>query len=270
MRRSLAMALVGLGFVGLLAGPVGSAPPRRVLRVCADPNNLPFSSARRDGLEDRIARVLADELGAELHYTWWAQRRGFFRNTLKAGTCDVVIGVPRGHGMVATSKPYYRSTYAFVTRRGAVQPPIAGFSDARLRTLRVGVPLVGDDGANPPPVHALASRGVVTNVTGYTVFGHYADDPPTGAILAALERGELDVAIVWGPLAGWWARARAKVPLDVTPAADETDGPLPLAFDISLGVRRNDRALLSELEGALARRRAAIDQILADYGVPRR
>ena len=113
------------------------------LRVCSDPNNLPFSNARGEGFENRIAELLARDLGTHVAYTWWAQRRGFLRNTLNAGACDVVIGYPADAEMAQTTAPYYRSSYMFVTRRGL---RIDSLDDPRLQTLRVGVQLIGDDG----------------------------------------------------------------------------------------------------------------------------
>ena len=128
------------------------------LRVCADPNNLPFSNDRGEGFENKIAELIAAELGAELKYTWWAQRRGFVRNTLKAGDCDLWPGVISGFELLATSRPYYRSTYVFVTREDR-DLDIASFDDPRLRQLTIGVQMIGNDAMNTPPAHALARRG---------------------------------------------------------------------------------------------------------------
>jgi mxaJ protein len=243
------------------------ARPRRVLRVCADPNNLPFSSEHRPGFENEIAELLARQLGATLAYTWSAQRRGFFRNTLKAQACDVVIGVPAGLGVARTTQPYYRSSYAFVSRADrALQ--IHSLDDPRLRKLRIGVSLVGDDGANPPPVHALARRGIVNNVVGYTVFGDYRKPSPSADAVRAVVAGTVDVAIVWGPLAGGFARS-SETDLVVTPIDQAVDAGLPMAFDIALGVRRPDAALAAELDEVLTARRAEIDRILAAWRVPR-
>jgi mxaJ protein len=251
----------------MLPALLASAPPpaHPVLRVCSDPNNLPFSNAREQGFENRLARLLAEDLGAELRYTWWAQRRGFLRNTLKAGSCDVVMGVPSQLEMVAATRPYYRASYVFVARRG--DRPVRSLDDPRLRRLRVGVPVVGDDGANPPPAHALARRGIVDNVRGFSVLGDYAQDSPPLAILQALERGDIDLAIVWGPLAGY--RLRRGGALQIAPVQPQSDDGLPFAYDISLGTRRADRDLRQRLDDFLVRRRADIDRILTDYGVPR-
>jgi quinoprotein dehydrogenase-associated probable ABC transporter substrate-binding protein len=236
--------------------------------VCADPNNLPFSNARGEGFENRLAELLARERGAELRYTWWAQRRGFFRNTLSAGTCDVVLGVPVGFERVLATAPYYRSSYVFVTRRDRGPPP-RSLDDPVLRSVRIGVQLIGDDYANAPPAHALARRGLVANVVGYPLYGDYALDNPPARIVEAVARGEVDVAIVWGPLAGFFARRQA-VSLGLAPVPPDPDVPfLPFAFDIAVGVRRGDRALRDEIDDVLRRRRTEVESILDAYGVPR-
>ena len=239
----------------------------RTLRVCADPNNLPFSNQAREGFENRIAELLAADRGGRLEYTWWAQRRGFVRNTLQAGVCDVVIGVPHGLELTRTSRPYYRSTYVFAARRDGGSR-LASLDDPRLRDLRIGVQMIGDDFANTPPAHALARRGLVGNVVGYPVYGDYSRPSPLSAIVDAVDRGEVDAAIVWGPAAGYFART-ARHPLELTPVRPAGDATFPFEFDISMGVRRTDAALQAELDGFIARRGADIDRILDAYGVPR-
>jgi mxaJ protein len=264
----LAIVLAGTPAPAGMAAPSAVPDGRRVLRVCADPNNLPFSNARQEGFENRIAALAARELGADLRYTWAAQRRGFVRNTLGAGECDAVMGVPAGFERVSTTAAYYRSTYVFVSRRD-LGLDVASFDDPRLRRLRVGVQMIGDDYANSPPAHALARRGIVDNVAGYSVYGDYTRPDPPRRIVDAVAAGSVDVAVVWGPLAGYFARAAA-VPLRLTPVAPAVDPPaLPFAFDIAMGVRRGDDALRKELDEVLVRRAGEIDSILRDYGVPR-
>jgi mxaJ protein len=239
----------------------------RELRICADPNNLPFSNQALEGFENKVVAVLAEELNARVSYTWWAQRRGFIRNTLKAGICDVVPGTPSNLEMLRTTTPYYRSTYVFVTRAG--EPLPASLDDDLLRQVKIGVQLIGDDGSNTPPAHALAKRGIAYNVRGYSVYGDYASPNPPAAIIEAVAEGEIDVAIAWGPLAGFFAQ-RQSVPLRISPVTPQFDGPkLPMVFDISMGVRREDDALRTEIDDALERRRPEIEAILAEFGVPR-
>lgn len=264
-RVALACAAAALAG-GALAAPGADAPARRELVVCADPADLPFSNDRREGFENRIAEILADDLQADLRFVWQLQRRGFLRRTLQAGRCDVVIGVPAGLPGVATSRPLYRSGYAFVTRADGPAPQ--GFDDPLLRRWRIGLPALGAEGANPPPAMALAQRGLGTQVVGYPVWGTEDDDRPQGRPVEAVARGEVDTAIVWGPVAGWFA-ARQAVPLRVTLVGDDPASPqLPFAFDMALGVRRADTALLDDLQAALDRQRARIDQVLRDHAVP--
>jgi len=262
--RSAARALAVAA--ALAAASAAAADPNRALRVCADPNNLPFSNERGEGFENRLAEIVAADLGSHVEYTWWAQRRGFVRNTIGAGDCDVLMGVPRDLDSVLTTAPYYRSTYAFVYRKGSM--PFKSFDDPALRDARVGVQLIGDDFANTPPAHALGRRGIVANVVGYPVYGDYTEPNPPARIVEAVAHNELDVAIVWGPLAGYFA-ARASAPLSVTPLAEQREGVLPFAFDISVGVARRAPALRDEIDGALAHRKPDIDRLLDEYHVPR-
>jgi mxaJ protein len=246
---------------------IGAAAPPPVLRVCADPNNLPFSNAAGEGFENRIVALLAKDLGAEVSYTWWAQRREFVRNTLKSGVCDLIPGIAAGVESLRTTAPYYRSTYVFVTREDG--PTVSSFDDPVLRDITIGVQLVGDDGFNTPPAHALSRRGMVENVRGYPLYGDYSRPNPPARIVDAVASGEVAVAVVWGPLAGYFAK-REGAALRLSPVQPQIDGPrLPMVFDISMGVRKEDEALRQEIDDALQRRRSEIAAILAEYGVPR-
>lgn len=237
------------------------------LRVCADPNNLPFSSDKEEGFENRIAELIAGDLGRTVTYVWHAQRRGFLRETLKAGRCDVVMGLPSNMEGVRTTVPYYRSSYVFVTRDG--EPEVASFNDEALRHRVIGVQLVGDDGWNTPPAHALSRRGIVGNVRGYSLYGDYRSPNPPARIIQAVAEREIDVAVVWGPLAGYFS-ARQAVPLRFIPVRPQFDGPkLPMVWDISAAVRRDDEILHQEIDAAIAHHRSEIDAILSEYGMPR-
>lgn len=242
--------------------------PAGVLRVCSDPNNLPFSNQRGEGLENKIAELLAHDLGQRVEYAWWAQRRGFFRNTLKAGICDVVIGLPSGFEMALTTKPYYRSTYVFLYRKDRGLK-VNSLDDPLLKSLKIGVQIIGDDHTNAPPAHALSRRNIITNVKGFTLYGDYSQQNPPARIVDAVVNRDIDMAIVWGPLAGYFAK-QSRVPLEVVHVSPEIDQPfLPFVFDISMGVRREDQDLKDQLEQFLEKRRAEIDQILEHYGIPR-
>ena len=251
----------------LLSFLAASAVHARELRVCADPNNLPFSNEAREGFENRIVALIAQDLGATVSYTWWAQRRGFIRSSLKAGACDLVAGTPSNMEILKTTRPYYRSTYVFVTRADAPMP--ASFEDPLLSEKRIGVQLIGDDGFNTPPAHALSRRGIVGNVRGYSLYGDYSQPNPPARIVEAVAKGEVDIAVVWGPLAGYFAERQHR-PLRFMPVRPQFDGPrLPMVFDISMGVRKEDVALRQEIDDVLARRKPEIDAILAEFGVPR-
>jgi mxaJ protein len=261
-------ALRLLLFVLALACPgIVLGQSKSQLRVCADPENMPFSNQKLEGFENRIAALIAKEFGAAVTYTWWGQRRGFIRNTMNAtlqeGRCDVVIGVPEGYDLVRTTKPYYRSTYVFVAPRGK-GPVVKSLDDPILKKLKIGVHLLGDDYTNPPPVHELSKRGVVDNVVGFGTF--YSAENPPSAIVDAVANGKVNIAIVWGPLAGYFA-SKQRVPLDLTPVPSGK-GDLPFAFNISMGVKPGNDALKVRLEKVIDERHAEIAAILKEYGVP--
>jgi mxaJ protein len=236
-------------------------------RVCADPENMPASNRGQMGFENRIADLVARDLGTTTSYVWWGQRRGFIRNTMNAtlaeGRCDVVIGVPSGYDLVRTTKPYYRSTYVFVYPKGK-GPQVTSLDDPRLKTLKIGVHLLGDDYTNPPPVHELSKRGVVGNLVGFSTF--YSRENRPSAIIDAVAAGTVDIAIVWGPAAGYFAR-RQKIPLAVVPVPSGK-GDLPFEFDISMGVKHGNDKLRTRLEQVLDAKRSEIAAILNDFGVP--
>jgi mxaJ protein len=256
--RSVALLL-------LIACATACAEPSRVLRVCADPNNLPFSNDDLEGFENRIAALVGEELDAHIEYVWWAQRRGFIRNTLREGICDAVMGVPARFEMTRTTAPYYRSSYVFVTRQGSHEP--SSFDDPYLATATIGVHLIGDDFANSPPAHALSARGLIDNIRGYSIYGDYNLPNPPAELIRAVGDGGIDVAVAWGPLAGYFARSSA-VPLQLTRVHPDEEPPFPFVFDMAMGVARSNEALQHELDGVIAKRRADIEQILREYGVP--
>jgi mxaJ protein len=259
------MALAAVCIAGSLH-PAG-AQDSKVLRVCADPNNLPFSNEAKAGFENKLADMVADELHEPVAYTWHAQRRGFIRETLKAKACDVVMGVPKQYGPVETTIPYYRSSYVFVTRADR-HLDIQSIKDARLRTLRIGVQLIGDDGVNTPPAHALAAQGITNNVTGFPVYGDYRKPNPSSDILTAVERGDVDIAAVWGPLAGYFAKQSGGM-LTISPMIDtESFAPLIFQFDMAMGVRKGDDTLRDTLDHIITQKRPQIASLLQSFGIP--
>lgn len=237
------------------------------LRVCADPNNLPYSNQQQQGFENRLAELIGKDLGREVTYFWFPQRSAFFRKTLNSGVCDVVMGVPSGIDEAASTRPYYRSTYVFITRRDR-HLRINSFDDPRLRTLKIGVHVLGEQDDSLPPVHALTSRGIVRNLVGFSIFGNLNEKNPPADLVKAVVDGKVDVAVAWGPMAGYFAQ-RSSVPLEITPVAKDPAHPnLPFSYAIGIGVREHDDALRQTLDTELVRRQAEIEQILRSYGIP--
>lgn len=270
MTNTLRYLAIGVSVLGtsLPASVTGNARFAEPLRVCADPNNLPFSNSAGEGFENRIVSLIAAELDRPVEYTWWAQRRGFVRNTLNARACDLVSGTASGMELLVTTRPYYKSTYVFLSRHDR-HLDVRSFDDDRLRRLKIGVQLIGDDGANTPPVHALANRGITKNIVGYTVYGDYAKRNPASRIVDAVANRQVDIAVVWGPLAGFFAK-RSPVALDIVPVTPRIDLPyLPFVFDVAMGVRRGDSTFRAQLDEIIGRRKPAIDSILDAYAVPR-
>jgi mxaJ protein len=269
-RRGLTAGFV---FCALAVAPPLARPPDRltarppVLRVCSDPNNLPFSNRKGEGFENQIAELIAGELHTTVRYYWWPQRRGFIRNTLGAGRCDLVVGIPASDGQVLATRPYYTSTYVFLSRRSSGLG-IRSLDDPRLRHLRIGLHFIGDDYHNTPAAAALARRGVVRNLVGYSIYGDYSRPNPPARLIDAVARGDVDVAIVWGPFAGYFG-PRTGLPLVSTPVTPALDGPaLPFTFAIAAGVRRGDTALQARVDRALESARPRILAVLERYGVP--
>ena len=255
--------------IAMLVGTVVAAAepaPTDVLRVCADPDNLPHSHADGSGFEDRIARLLAREMGVQLQYAWLPDRRGFVRKTMGAGLCDVIVGLPVGFERARLTAPYYRSSYVWVQRADAGPLP-KDFDDPRLGKLRIGLQLIGNDMAASPPGFALARHAPGAQVVGFPIAG---ERPAAQRIVEAPAPRELDGALVWGPQAGFFAR-QSPVAMTVVRLAPPSDLPRDqhFDFDIAMGVRRDDAALLQRLQEAVRRHQPEIDAILAEYGVPR-
>jgi quinoprotein dehydrogenase-associated probable ABC transporter substrate-binding protein len=237
------------------------------LRVCADPNNLPYSNEQKQGFENQLAALIGKDLNMQVTYFWFPQREAFFKKTLNSGVCDVVMGVPAGFDEAATTHPYYRSTYVFISRRDR-RLQITSFDDPRLRTLKIGVHVLGEQDDSLPPIHAFTSRGIVRNLVGFSIFGNLNEKNPPADLIKAVADGKVDIAVAWGPLAGYFMR-QSRVPLEIKPIdGDPTLPNLPFHFDIAIGVREGDHALKQSLDAELARRHATIHKILNSYGIP--
>jgi mxaJ protein len=232
----------------------------RNLRVCADPDNLPFSNRQRQGFENRIAEVVARDLHARMVYQWQRMGRGFVREFLNTDRCQLLIGVPANFKPVLTTAPYYRSSYVFVTRSDR-KLKLASLNDPELHRLKIGVQVLEED--YTPPATALARRGMQDEIVGFESTGKEA-----GSIVRAVADCQIDTAIVWGPLAGYFAK-RAGQALQLTPVIPQVDPPaLPFTFSISMAVRKGNIALRNQLDRVLQRRQAEIRAILSQYGVP--
>ncbi len=256
-----------LSLAAVLMLNVTVAVAKSELRVCAEPDNLPFSNQNQEGFENKIAVLLADDLKAKLSFTWEKQRQGFIRSTLGANRCDIVMGVPFGYERVLTTSPYYRSGYVFVTAKNR-HITIKSFDDPVLRTLKIGLHAIGNDGSNSPPAHALAHRGIVNNIVGYSMWGDSSVTNPQGKVVDDVMKGEIDVAIVWGPFGGYFAKKYGDL-LTVTPTPPDALMPKQnFAFDIAIGVRKGEVAFAKKLEKSLERKRDKIQKILAAYNIP--
>ena len=236
------------------------------LRVCADPNNLPFSNERGQGFENELARLAAHDLGLGVQFVWWPQHGRYLKKTLFGGLCDVVIGVPAKMDRLATTRPYYRSSYVFVWRRGR-WPAIQSFDDAALTSARIGVQFMQNDHDLAPPAQALIDRGLARNIVWYKLYPDFTRPNPPSALIEAVELGDVEVAVAWGPMAGYFA-GHSRIPLAVSPVSPQQAGAIPLAFDISMGVKPDNTRLLTELNEFIGRRQTEIRGILAKYGVP--
>jgi mxaJ protein len=232
---------------------------QRDLRVCADPNNLPFSNMKQQGFENRIAELLARDLNAHLTYVWQRMGRGFVREYLNKSECDLLIGIPSNYRPVLTTAPYYRSTYVFVSRRNA-NLDVASFNSPELHRMKIGVQVLEEE--YTPPGEALARRGLQSAIVGYDTI----DDAES--IIRAVANNQVGIAVVWGPLAGYFAQ-KYHPQLVLTPVEPEVDPPgLPFTFAISMGVKKSNAKLRDELDAFLARRQPEIRGILTRYGVP--
>jgi quinoprotein dehydrogenase-associated probable ABC transporter substrate-binding protein len=240
-------------------------PKPGVIRVCADPDNMPLSNQKGEGFEQKIAELIAKEWNAKIEYAWWPVRRGFFARALNGRYCDIAIQAPSAFDMAGVTKPYFRSGYVFVTRKDR-RLDIKSLADPRLKKLKIGVNLLNSDAENTPPAMALSRYGVVGNLVGYSTF--YTETERPEDIINDVARKKTDIAIVWGPLAGYFAKS-SPVPLSVVPLAERDSlSDYPFRFNIGMGVRRRDKELRDSLQSVLDRKAPEIRAILKQYGVP--
>jgi mxaJ protein len=227
---------------------------------------MPLSNQKEEGYEQKIAELIAKDWNAKVEYAWWPVRRGFFSRALNGRYCDVAIEAPAGLDMAGVTKPYFRSGYVLVTRKDR-NLDIKSLSDPRLKKLKIGINLLNSDAENTPPAMALSQYGVVGNLVGFTTF--YSDSARPEDIVNAVAKKDVDVAIVWGPIAGYFA-TKSPVPLTLQPLPerDSLSPDFPYQYNIGMGVRRRDRALRDSLQAVLDRRKPEIQAILKQYAVP--
>jgi mxaJ protein len=250
-RRLVLLATVSLSAVGICDA--------QQLRVCADPDNMPFSNDKKQGFENVLATVIASDLKEPLVYVWQRMGEGFVREYLNQSRCDLLIGIPTDFHAVSATKPYYRSTYVFLVRTDSPFKPTS-LDDPGLTAKRIGVQAL--DEQYTPPGQALVRRGLQNSIRAYHTVGGDA-----GSLIHAVLNRDVDVAVAWGPLAGYYAR-QSKENLEITPIQPESDGPLPFTFQISIGVKKGNEQLRAALDGVLVRQKTEISRILQDYGVP--
>lgn len=235
------------------------AVDRTALRVCADPNNLPFSNEKGEGFENKVAELLAKELGVPVRYTWYPDSTGFIRNTLRARKCDLVVGTVTGNDMLQNTNPYYRSAFSLIYRTEAGLS-LTSLDDAALKTLEIGAI------ANTPPVTLLAQKGLLQKLHGYALMADTRFDHPAQDLVHDVAMGKIDVGVLWGPIAGYFAKHEA-VPLTVVPL-HTGDSAIRLDFRITMGVRHNEPEWKRDINDLIRGKQAEINKILLEYGVP--
>jgi mxaJ protein len=267
-REALA-GLVCLSAAALCAPAVGSeaGKQRSTLTICADPGNLPYSNKALEGFENKVAAILADDLDVDLAFFWFAEHKGFIGRTLLVGNCDAIVSVPLELTLVATTQPYFTSSYVAVQRSND-QRRFSSFDDPWLHEARIGLQLVGNEGATTPPAVALSRRGVNRHIEPFPMWSEDETGSPQGEIVDAVADGRIDVAFLWGPFAGYFAKKHGGA-LRIEPILRDPASPdLSFVFAMSIGVRKSDGVLRNRLQKALDRHASEIAKVLEDHGVP--
>jgi quinoprotein dehydrogenase-associated probable ABC transporter substrate-binding protein len=260
------LALVGAALPGVAGAQDTEAEDSielvdpHVFRACADPRDLPFSNEAGDGFENKIAELFAGKLGKSVAYTFYPDTTGFIRNTLNAHRCDVVLGIAQGDDLVQPTNPYYRTSYAAAYRTSGPLEGLDSLSDPRLMTAKIGIV------AGTPPATYLAENGLLGRIKSYPLGVDTRYDSPTHDMMDDLDRGEIDVALLWGPIGGYYA-LKAKTATKVVPLLKEHDGPR-MVYRIVMGVRHSDQNWKRALNKLISENQSEIQAILRSYGVP--
>jgi quinoprotein dehydrogenase-associated probable ABC transporter substrate-binding protein len=264
LRAHLLTALAVLGVSAPLAAQRPAEMQPGILRVCSDPDNLPNSNSGGEGFENKLAELLATTWNSKLEYIWWAAPRGIMR-MLNGRYCDVFLQVPTGFDMAGVTKPYYRTSYVIVQRKNAAHV-VTGLDDPALKTMRIGVHLFAADGENTPPAMALSAHGVVGNLVGFsTTYSGGMNHP--GDIIKAVVNDSIDVAFVWGPVAGYWAK-QLGADVVLTPVTDDSVSGIPFAYSMGMGVRRRDTEFRDSLQKFIDTKGPEIQALLQKFGIP--
>jgi quinoprotein dehydrogenase-associated probable ABC transporter substrate-binding protein len=269
-RFAASLLLASVSFLGGLSVACAQSPPAadlsvelidpQVLRVCADPRNMPFSNEKGEGFENKLAELFAAKLQKKLDYVFFPQATGFVRMTLGAHRCDVIMGFPQGDDIAQGTNPYYRTSYALVSKPGSGLEDVATLEDARLKDKHIGIV------AGTPPATNMVVNGLMVNAKPYPLVIDTRIDSSAIAMIKDLTAGDIDAAVLWGPMAGFYAKT-ADPPLHVTPLVKETTGPR-MVYRIGMGVRAADQNWKRLLNRLIQENQPAIDKVLLDFGVP--
>jgi len=272
-KKNKAASLVGaaLGGLVLFSAMCGSAfaveghrsdlVNRKVLRVCADPANMPFSNEKKEGLENKIADIIGNELGVPVEYTWFPQATGFTRNTLLAKRCDVIIGTGQGDDLVLNTNALYRSAYSLVYKPGAGLDGVESIFDPRLKGKKVGAV------QGTPSATLVAKAGLMDQARPYRLMVDRRYDDPSADMVRDIRSGEIDAGIMWGPIAGYYA-SHGGDKLAVVPLIGDAGKAGRIDFRVTMGVRQGDDLWKRQLNDIIRKRQADIDKVLLEYGVP--
>jgi quinoprotein dehydrogenase-associated probable ABC transporter substrate-binding protein len=251
---------LGLSSAGAVEGHRADLVNRRVLRVCADPANMPFSNQKGEGFENKVADIIGDELGVPVEYTWFPQAVGFARNTLLAKRCDLIIGTGQGDDLVLNTNHLYRSSYALVYPKGKGLDGVESLFDPKLKDKRLGV-MIGT-----PPADLIAKAGLMGKAKPYRLIVDRRYDSPAEEMVKDIRSGDIDGGVMWGPMAGYYAKKGGESLTMVPLVKDDKNG--KMEFRITMGVRQGDDLWKRQLNDIMKKRRADIDRVLLDYGVP--
>ena len=232
----------------------------KVLRVCADPRNMPFSNEQGEGFENKVAALFAERLQKKLEYAYYPGATGFVRNTLGAHRCDVILGFPQGDDLAQGTNPYYRTAYALIAKPGSGLDGVTTLKDERLKGKHIGIV------AGTPPATYMAMDGLTANAKSYPLMTDTRVDSSAEAMFNDVTSGTIDAGILWGPMAGFYAR-KANPPLHVTSLVKETGGPR-LVYRVGMGVRPADQNWKRQLNRLIQENQPAINKIMLEFGVP--